>query len=217
MFTDQIDLDEYRSVEELQHVAADVHDELVRMETTADGRPFTADARAKFVGLKKTRDEIASRIKELQSRHAVVAGHATQPSRIEGGIDSTVRSTVRALTGPARRATSPAGCPRRRPPCHRRPQRPLVGHMPATASSTSSGRDPGWRRWPPSQPLATRPSLSASEAVADLDDSDTPISARRGQLSYTVSALPSLSGRCRSAPARPVASRSRSSSTRVSC
>jgi HK97 family phage major capsid protein len=87
MFDNQIILDDYRSVEELQRLANDVQDEMVAMERESDGRPYGDDERAKFVGLKKTKTEIGKRIAELRARQAAVAGYASNSARIEAGTD----------------------------------------------------------------------------------------------------------------------------------
>jgi hypothetical protein len=44
MFDTQINLDDYRSVEELQRLAIDVQDEMVAMERESDGRPAPMSA-----------------------------------------------------------------------------------------------------------------------------------------------------------------------------
>lgn len=77
MFDKQPDLDEYRSVGELQRLRHDVHDEMLKLERGFNGTPFDAPARDKFVGLNKTKKEIDDRIGELQARQrALVEGNA---------------------------------------------------------------------------------------------------------------------------------------------
>jgi HK97 family phage major capsid protein len=88
MFDYQIDLDDYRSVEDLQRLANDVQDALVAMERESDGRPYKGDGRDKFAGLTKMKREIPRRIAELRGRHAVITGYAHERGRIESMEDS---------------------------------------------------------------------------------------------------------------------------------
>jgi HK97 family phage major capsid protein len=81
-------LDDYRSVEELQRLGNDVHDALVAMEGESDGRPYVGADRDKFVGLTKVKKEIPKRIAELRGRHAVIAGQAGNAARTESMEDA---------------------------------------------------------------------------------------------------------------------------------
>jgi HK97 family phage major capsid protein len=82
------DLDQYRSVEDLQTLGHTVADAMLQMEKESDGRPFTGEQRDKFAGLSKTRKEISARVRELRARQAAILANSGKPGRVESGADT---------------------------------------------------------------------------------------------------------------------------------
>jgi HK97 family phage major capsid protein len=82
------DLDEYRSVEELQKLKLDVLDELRTMEREANGRPYDNEGRSKFKGLHETGKKIDNRIGELRGRERRLRELAGRPGGVEHTADA---------------------------------------------------------------------------------------------------------------------------------
>jgi HK97 family phage major capsid protein len=80
---DPVDLDEFRSVEELVNHQKDVKGRLADLNHEFDGLPFPDEARDEFAGLKKQNDEIDSRVRELEARDRVVREMGTEAPRVE--------------------------------------------------------------------------------------------------------------------------------------
>jgi hypothetical protein len=90
-------LDEYRSVGDLQRLRHDVHDEMLKLEREFNGTPYDEATRNKFVGLSKTKKKIDSRISELQGRQrAIVEQNAGRRGFVERAEEP------RIITGPDR-------------------------------------------------------------------------------------------------------------------
>jgi HK97 family phage major capsid protein len=85
MFDLPPDLDEYRSVEELQRLRLDLLDEMSRVEREFDGLPFDDETRDKFLGAKKMIKRVDERISELQMRQQALVEAAGDPRRQELG------------------------------------------------------------------------------------------------------------------------------------
>jgi HK97 family phage major capsid protein len=63
-----VNLDEFRSTEELLNHQKDVKGRIVELHQEFEGLPFPDEARDEFAGLTKTNDEIERRVKELEAR-----------------------------------------------------------------------------------------------------------------------------------------------------
>jgi HK97 family phage major capsid protein len=81
-------LDEYRSVEELQTLGHQVHDAMLALEVETNGLPFTSEQKDKFAGLVRTKKDIAARVKELRARQAMLLENAKRPGAVESMDDA---------------------------------------------------------------------------------------------------------------------------------
>jgi HK97 family phage major capsid protein len=80
---DPVNLDEFRSVEELVNHQKDVQGRLSDLNAEFDGLPFPDEARDEFAGLKTTNEEIDRRVRELKARQQVVSDMGQEPLRVE--------------------------------------------------------------------------------------------------------------------------------------
>lgn len=87
MFENPPNLDQYRSVEDLQRLAHDAQDEMVSMERDADGAQYNDAERSKFAGLATLKKDIGERIGELRARERMVREYANDPKRVERAED----------------------------------------------------------------------------------------------------------------------------------
>ena len=83
-----VNLDEFRSVEELVNHQKDVKGRIVELHNEFDGLPFPEEARDEFAGLTKTNDEIERRVKELEARKFQLEQIASTNTRAVEKIDA---------------------------------------------------------------------------------------------------------------------------------
>ena len=91
---DPVNLDEFRSVDELVNYQKDVRGRLSDLNTEFDGLPFPDEARDEFAGLKSTNEEIDRRVRELKARQQVVADMGQEPLRVERFDDRSFGRTT---------------------------------------------------------------------------------------------------------------------------
>jgi HK97 family phage major capsid protein len=72
-----------RSVEALTSHRSEVQTRLKELDTEAAGLPFTTEQQTEFATLKEIRDEIDSRVAELNARLAIVEGAANDTRKVE--------------------------------------------------------------------------------------------------------------------------------------
>jgi HK97 family phage major capsid protein len=79
-----VNLDEFRSVEELVNHQKDVKGRIVELHAEFEGLPFSEEARDEFAGLTGANDEIDRRVKELEARkHQIERIAQTNPAAVE--------------------------------------------------------------------------------------------------------------------------------------
>lgn len=84
MFDTPPDLDQYRSVEELQRLALDAQGEMIKMEREADESQYSDAQRSKFAGLGQPKKDISHRVGELRARERMILENAAaHPGRVE--------------------------------------------------------------------------------------------------------------------------------------
>jgi hypothetical protein len=83
-----VNLDEFRSTEELVNHQKDVKGRIVELHKEYEGLPFPDEARDEFAGLTKTNDEIDRRVKELEARKFQIEKMAEMNPRSVEKIDS---------------------------------------------------------------------------------------------------------------------------------
>ena len=77
------DLNQYRSIEELVNVQAEVRERITDLNKEFDGLPFPDLVRSEVAGLDSENREIERRVAELKVRHEMVEGFALDPRRVE--------------------------------------------------------------------------------------------------------------------------------------
>jgi HK97 family phage major capsid protein len=80
---DPHDLNQYRSVEELVNVQAEVRERITSLNTEFEGLPFPDEVRSEVAGLSQEDKEIERRVAELKVRHEMVEGYALDPRKVE--------------------------------------------------------------------------------------------------------------------------------------
>ncbi len=81
------DLNELRSIEELQSHQKEVKAELQALEDEYSGLPYPDDAREKYAGLREENDEIDKRVTELDKRQKYMEAVAKDERQVEPGWD----------------------------------------------------------------------------------------------------------------------------------
>ena len=87
----QDELNELRSIEELQNKQKEVKAELTSLEEEYAGLPYPDDARERYADLRETNDEIDRRVIELDKRQKYIEGLAREPRQVEPGWDDFKR------------------------------------------------------------------------------------------------------------------------------
>jgi HK97 family phage major capsid protein len=82
------DLNELRSIEELQDYQKGVKARIEALETEFQGLPFPDDAREEYADLRETNDEIDKRVPELVKRQKYLEAIATDEKQVEQGWDT---------------------------------------------------------------------------------------------------------------------------------
>ena len=77
------ELNELRSVEELSARIGEIEAEMTRMDTEADGAPFSEEEGSRFADLAEERAEADRRVKELVARQQMIADFAARTQNIE--------------------------------------------------------------------------------------------------------------------------------------
>ena len=81
------ELNELRSIEELQSKQKEVKAELTSLEEDYAGLPYPDDAKERYADLRETNDEIERRVIELDKRQKYIEGLARDPRQVEPGWD----------------------------------------------------------------------------------------------------------------------------------
>ena len=92
---DPVDLDEFRSAEELIVHQKDVRGRLTDLDQEFNGLPMSESARDEFAGLSKTAEEIDRRLKELDARKKVLERYGDEPGRVEKYDESAYKQFER--------------------------------------------------------------------------------------------------------------------------
>jgi HK97 family phage major capsid protein len=87
-----VNLDEYRSTEELQALRTDLSGRMAELNTEYTGRPMEAAARDEFAGIARTVDELDSRVKEFEARKRMLEKYGDEPARLEKVDDGFFRA-----------------------------------------------------------------------------------------------------------------------------
>jgi HK97 family phage major capsid protein len=77
------DLNQYRSIEELASVQAEIRGRVAELNAEYEGLPFPEDVRNEVAGLDSEDKEIERRCAELKVRHEMVERYASDPKRVE--------------------------------------------------------------------------------------------------------------------------------------
>src|SRR5215471_5376550 len=80
---DPHDLNQYRSVEELANVQAEIRGRIAELNTEYEGLPFPEEIRNEVAGLDTEDKEIERRCAELKVRAEMVERYASEPRRVE--------------------------------------------------------------------------------------------------------------------------------------
>ena len=80
---DPVNLDEYRSSEELLDLKNDLTGRLAELDEEFDGVPMSEPARDEWSGVKKTIEQLDERVKEFESRKKTLERYGDEPARTE--------------------------------------------------------------------------------------------------------------------------------------
>lgn len=78
-----VNLDEYRSSEELIDLRKDLRGRLEELDHEFEGKPMDESARDEFAGVKTTLDQLEARVKEFEARKATLERYGDEPARTE--------------------------------------------------------------------------------------------------------------------------------------
>jgi HK97 family phage major capsid protein len=89
---DPVNLDEYRSTEELVDVRKNLSSRLSELNGEYEGVPMDETARDEFAGVTKTIEQLDARVKEFEARKATIARFGDEPARVEKLDESFFRA-----------------------------------------------------------------------------------------------------------------------------